>query len=60
MELYPENLTQVRADAKNQEVAAARIMALRAIHKADFSITFVTAELFCRDCRLQRLFLAVI
>lgn len=50
LELYPENLTQVRADAKNQEVAAARIMALRAIHKADFSITFVTAEAF-----LQRL-----
>ena len=44
LELYPENLTQVRADAKNQEVAAARIMALRAIHAKDFSITFVTAE----------------
>lgn len=44
LELYPENLTQVRADAKNQEVAAARIMALRAMHAKDFSITFVTAE----------------
>ena len=44
LELYPENLTQVRADAKNQEVAAARIMALRAMHDSDFSITFVTAE----------------
>ncbi|MHC1715393.1 MAG: transcription-repair coupling factor [Acidaminococcaceae bacterium] len=44
LELYPENLTQVRADAKNQEVAAARIMALRAMHATDFSITFVTAE----------------
>ncbi|MHC1717428.1 MAG: transcription-repair coupling factor [Acidaminococcaceae bacterium] len=44
LELYPENLTQVRADAKNQEVAAARIMALRAMHAAGFSITFVTAE----------------
>ena len=44
LELYPENLTQVRADAKNQEVAAARIMALRAVHATDFSITFVTAE----------------
>ena len=44
LELYPENLTQVRADAKNQEVAAARIMALRAMHATDFSIIFVTAE----------------
>ncbi len=44
LELYPENLTQVRADAKNQEVAAARIMALRAMHATSFSITFVTAE----------------
>ncbi len=44
LELYPENLTQVRADAKNQEVAAARIMALRAMHAKDFSIIFVTAE----------------
>ena len=44
LELYPENLTQVRADAKNQEVAAARVMALRAMHAAGFSINFVTAE----------------
>lgn len=44
LELYPENLTRVRADAKNQEVAAERVMALRAMQGAGFSISFVTAE----------------
>ncbi|MGE4589757.1 MAG: transcription-repair coupling factor [Acidaminococcaceae bacterium] len=44
LEFYPENLTQIKAEAKNQEVAATRIMALRAMYAAGFSITFVTAE----------------
>lgn len=43
-ELFPENLTEVKADAKNQEVAAARVMALRAMKSESFGIIFVTAE----------------
>lgn len=43
-ELYPDNLTRIKADAKSQEVAAERIMALRSMHDDEFGIAFVTAE----------------
>lgn len=43
-ELYPDNFMRVNADAKSQEVVAARIMALRIMHGESFGIVFVTAE----------------
>ncbi|MEG0969542.1 MAG: transcription-repair coupling factor, partial [Acidaminococcaceae bacterium] len=43
-ELYPANLVTVRAEAKNQEILAERVLALRTLHGENSGLVFITAE----------------